>query len=244
MKTVLAQGKTNINGPQQGGLVQTQIGEWWFLHFQDMGVYGRVIHLQPVQWKDGWPVIGVNNKNYCGEPVTTYKKPDVGKTHSIEVPATSDEFNNNKLGLQWSWHANPQQGWGFPSNNDYIRLYGQYYPEDYINFWNIPNLLMQKLPAPAFRATMKVTAVLQNEGDIAGLIMMGWDYSYMALKKTAKGYVLIRTGCKDTEQKNKELVEDSMALVKLKPVKKLNFKTMLEFADIYWRVVVNDGALC
>ncbi|MBX2922505.1 MAG: glycoside hydrolase 43 family protein [Chitinophagaceae bacterium] len=244
VKRVLDQGKTNVNGPHQGGLVDTKTGEWWFLHFQDKGAYGRVLHLQPVNWKDGWPVMGINDKNYSGEPVLTFKKPNVGNTYPVEVPATSDEFNSHALGLQWSWHANPQQSWGFPSQNGYIRLYGQYYPENYTNFWDIPNLLLQKLPAPAFTATMKATAVLQNVGDMAGLIMMGWDYGYLALKKTANGYAIVQTNCKDAEQKTPEQQSANIELKNFKPVVKYNYKTRLEFAEMYFRVVVKDGAIC
>ena len=65
-KTVLAQGKTAINGPHQGGWVHTPYGEDWFLHFQDKGAYGRVVWLQPVDWSSGWPIMGDK-----GEPLTT-----------------------------------------------------------------------------------------------------------------------------------------------------------------------------
>jgi beta-xylosidase len=181
-KKVLAQGTTNINGPHQGSLVDTQTGEWWFVHFQDKGAYGRIIHLQPVAWKDNFPVMGNNDKNDCGEPVLSYNKPNVGKSFSIETPQESDDFNSGKLGLQWQWHANPGQAWGFPSRNGYLRLYGQYFPEDYINFWDVPNLLLQKFPAPEFSATSKVSATLINEGDKAGFIVMGMDYSYIVVR--------------------------------------------------------------
>lgn len=244
VKRVLDQGNTNVNGPHQGGLVQTQAGEWWFLHFQDKGPYGRIVHLQPVHWKDGWPVMGIHDTNYCGEPVLTYAKPDVGKAFPVEVPATSDEFSSYQLGLQWSWHANPQQSWGFPSADGYMRLYGQYYPQDYVNFWDIPNLLMQKISAPAFTATMKATVVLQNEGDMAGLIMMGWDYSYIALKKTSEGYEVIRQVCKDAEQKNKEVAAGQVVLKNFQPVIKYNHQTKLELAEVYFRVIMKEGALC
>ena len=67
-KKVLAQGKSQINGPHQGGWVHTKYGEDWFIHFQDKEAYGRVVHLQPVTWKDNWPVMGkVPAKGYCGE---------------------------------------------------------------------------------------------------------------------------------------------------------------------------------
>jgi len=244
MKKVLHQGNTEINGPHQGGLVETQTGEWWFMHFQDKGVYGRIIHLQPVTWKDGWPVMGINDKNYCGEPVTTYRKPNVGKTYPIETPQESDEFNSAKLGLQWSWHANPQQTWGYASNLGYYRMYGQYYPENYINFWNMPNLLMQKLPAPEFTATMKISAVLQNEGDKAGLIMMGWDYSYIALVKTKDGYELEQIECKEAEQKTPEKEIVRIQLKNLKTEIKYNYQTRLENIEFHFRVSVKDGGLC
>ena len=244
VKRVLEQGKTNINGPHQGGLVNTQTGEWWFIHFQDKGVYGRVAHLQPVTWKDGWPVMGINTKNHCGEPVVTHRKPNVGKSYPIATPQESDEFDSPKLGLQWSWHANPLQAYGFASSNGYYRMYGQYYPDGFINFWNIPNLLMQKLPASEFTATMKVNAVLQNEGDKTGLIMMGWDYSYLALVKTLNGYELEQIVCKDAEDKTEEKTIARIPLKGLQLEEKYNYQTQLEVVTFYFRIKVEDGGLC
>lgn len=244
MKKVLAQGNTDINGPHQGGLVETQTGEWWFLHFQDTGVYGRIAHLQPVNWKEGWPVMGVNDKDYCGEPVITYKKPNVGKVYPIVTPADSDEFNASKLGLQWSWHANPKQTWGFASKDGYYRMYGQYYPENFINFWDVPNLLMQKLPAPEFTATMKATAVLLNEGDKAGLIIMGWDYAYIALIKTKDGYQLQQISCVDAEQKTSEIEEKRIALKNVSIKEIYNYQTQQEHLQFYFRIKVMDSGLC
>jgi beta-xylosidase len=90
-KTVLAQGETNVNGPHQGGWIQTKQGEDWFVHFQDKGAYGRVVHLQPVTWTNGWPVMGIDKDgDMCGESVTTYRKPNVGKTYPIQNPVESD----------------------------------------------------------------------------------------------------------------------------------------------------------
>ncbi|MDR1091503.1 MAG: glycoside hydrolase, partial [Prevotella sp.] len=179
-----------------------------------------------------------------GEPVTSYKIPNVGRTDPIETPVDSDEFDSPKLGLQWSWHANPKQTWGYASNMGYYRMYGQYYPEDFTNFWDIPNLLMQKLTAPEFTATMKVTAVLQNEGDKAGLIIMGWDYSYLALKKTANGYALEQVVCLDAEQKTQEKVITDIALKNLKIEEKLNYQTPTNNVHFYMQMKVQDGGIC
>jgi beta-xylosidase len=68
-KIVMHQGNSPTNGPHQGAWVETPEGSHWFIHFQDRGVYGRITHLQPMSWVDGWPMIGINvNAEYCGEP--------------------------------------------------------------------------------------------------------------------------------------------------------------------------------
>src|ERR1044072_2040209 len=101
-KIVLAQGKSATGGPHQGALVDTPTGEWWFLHFQDKGPYGRVVHLQPAVWKNGFAVIVPDaGGDGTGEPVTRFKKPNVGKTYLIETPQDSDEFDSSGVGLQW-----------------------------------------------------------------------------------------------------------------------------------------------
>jgi len=101
-KIVLDQGATAMNGPHRGRWIETQTGESWFVHFQDRGAYGRIIHLQPMIWKNDWPVIGSDPKETGkGEPVLTWKKPNVGKTYPIAIPQFSDEFDSLNLGLQW-----------------------------------------------------------------------------------------------------------------------------------------------
>lgn len=84
----MAQGTSTVNGPHQGAWVDGVDGRDWFYHFQDQGAYGRVVHLQPMRWRDGWPVIGVDKDNTgVGEPVLTYAKP-AGKDRGILVPPT------------------------------------------------------------------------------------------------------------------------------------------------------------
>ncbi|MEX2336445.1 MAG: glycoside hydrolase 43 family protein, partial [Fulvivirga sp.] len=73
----LAQGETDINGPHQGAWVTTESGEDWFIHFQDKGAYGRIVHLQPMEWKNGWPTMGEDpDGDGTRQPVMTHKKPD------------------------------------------------------------------------------------------------------------------------------------------------------------------------
>lgn len=185
-KTVMHQGDTDINGPHQGGMVELDSGEWWFMHFQDRGVYGRIAHLQPMRWINDWPVIGEDkNGDGIGEPVSSWKKPDIGKTFPIKTPQTSDEFNTKKLGLQWQWHANPKAEWYSlnRAHKDHLRLYSIQNLTQAGNLRFAPNLLLQKFPAPAFSANAQVTFHPEGEKDRAGLVVMGKTWAYLAFFK-------------------------------------------------------------
>ncbi|WP_375445653.1 glycoside hydrolase 43 family protein [uncultured Fibrella sp.] len=235
-KVVMDQGSTSINGPHQGAWVTANAGkteEDWFLHFQDKEAYGRVVHLQPMTWVNDWPVIGVDKDgDGKGEPVLTYRKPAVGRTYPMATPAESDEFTTRSLGLQWQWQANPKGVWHTTSNQGFLRLYSYKVPDEAKNYWDVPNLLMQKFPAETFMATTKLTfkpnTKLVNEK--TGLIVMGMSYAGLALKTDKEGVSLVYTLC----QKAADGKPEAETLIT-----RLNGS-----APIYLRVEVTNGAKC
>lgn len=242
-RIVMAQGKTDINGPHQGGWVDTPAGESWFLHFQDKGAYGRVLHLNPMKWINDWPVIGVDKDgDGCGDPVSRYRKPKTDKTYPIETPVESDEFDTRKLGLQWEWHANYQDVFGFTTNMGYARIYGHELSSHFKNFWEVPNLLMQKFPAEEFTATAKLKVSAKDDGQLSGLIIMGWDYSWIGVEKQGEKFLLKQAVCKDAEQGNLEQVS---TLAVLEPSRKFEAGLFPNYErEIYIRVHVDKGAYC
>lgn len=242
-RIVMTQGKTDINGPHQGGWVDTPAGESWFLHFQDKGAYGRVLHLNPMKWVNDWPVIGVDKDgDGCGDPVSRYRKPKTGKTYPIETPVESDEFDTRKLGLQWEWHANYQDVFGFTTNMGYVRIYGHELSPHFKNFWEVPNLLMQKFPAEEFTATAKLKVSAKDDGQLSGLIIMGWDYSWIGVEKQGEKFLLKQAVCKDAEQDNLEQVS---TLAVLEPSRKFEAGLFPNYErEIYIRVHVGKGAYC
>ena len=242
-RIVMAQGKTDINGPHQGGWVDTPAGESWFLHFQDKGAYGRVLHLNPMKWINDWPVIGVDKDgDGCGDPVSRYRKPKTDKTYPIETPVESDEFDTRKLGLQWEWHANYQDVFGFTTNMGYARIYGHELSPHFKNFWEVPNLLMQKFPAEEFTATAKLKVSAKDDGQLSGLIIMGWDYSWIGVEKQGEKFLLKQAVCKDAEQGNLEQVS---TLAVLEPSRKFEVGLFPNYErEIYIRVHVDKGAYC
>lgn len=215
-KTVLAQGNSPVNGPHQGGWVDTPTGEDWFMHFQDVGAYGRLVHLQPMKWVDDWPVIGIDKDgDGCGEPVLTYKKPNVGKNYPICTPQESDEFDGYTLSPQWQWQANINEKWAyFNGGEGFVRLYSYPVPEDYKSLWDVSNLMLQKTPAPNFTATTKLTfkPTEKYKGERTGLVVMGMDYAGLVVENTDNGLVLSQVECLKADRGGTEKVNASVPL--------------------------------
>jgi beta-xylosidase len=201
-KIVLAQGKTAVNGPHQGALVDTPAGEWWFVHFQDRGPYGRIVHLQPAVWKNGFPVIGADSDNDgTGEPVLRHKKPNVGRSYQTATPPDSDEFESHRIGPQWQWHANPEARWAFPyPTASVLRMFSVENPEGYKNLWDLPNLLLQKFPAEEFTATVKLKLQPRFEGEQFGLVIMGLDYSLIGVTNRGGKLFVSQSTAKDADK--------------------------------------------
>ena len=190
-RVVMRQGDTPVNGPHQGAWVDTVTGEDWFLHFQDVYAAGRIIHLQPMSWKEDWPIIGIaKDGNDYGEPVLTYRKPNVGeaaKEAEICEPDASDDFSKNTLGLQWQWNANPKEDW-YKLTSEGLCL-NAVKQEEKIKHGDYPNLLLQKWPAPEFicDTTLSLTGLKANEE--AGVISMGVKYALLSFARNEEGMV-------------------------------------------------------
>lgn len=231
-KVVLAQGKTNINGPHQGGWVHTKYDEDWFLHFQDKEAYGRVVHLSPIDWTSGWPIMGKK-----GEPVTTYRKPKAS-TSVVVNPAESDEFNGTTLGKQWQWHGNYDEKFGTATAFGTYRIYTHKLSDGWKNFWELPNMLLQKTPADEFTVTTKIRFTSKSDGQFGGLIMMGLDYSALVVRRAGNELQLVQMTCLQAD-KGKQQSETVLTTLKPTAVDKTEYKPGIH-EDIYLRLCVRN----
>jgi len=193
-RIVMEQGHSPVNGPHQGAWVRTAAGQDWFLHFQDRKAHGRIVHLQPMRWTDGWPVIGGDSgKPGVGQPVAQHTKPAAGD--GFAAPAASDEFAVPTLGPQWQWNANPQPAWHtLTARPGVLRLPTQPVPaaHDYVR---AAPILSQKVPAPAFTVQTHVELHNAADGDRAGLIVDGMQYAWIGLRAVAGRTQLVYTEC-------------------------------------------------
>jgi len=222
-RIVLAQGKSPVNGPHQGALVDTPAGENWFIHFQDKDAYGRIVHLQPVRWENDWPLMGtgVVTGAATGDPVLVHRKPAL-PPQPVAVPPTSDDFNSPTLGLQWQWQANPGRDWfSLTAKPGSLRLLAQPEPKPG-NLYDAPFLLMQKFPALEFSMT---TLLAASSASQAGLIVFGYDYAWIGLR-------------------DGKLVQVTVMKAAEKPVTTEQVALEQVTGPVHLRVGVTDGGLC
>lgn len=188
-RRVLEQGSTDVNGPHQGALVDTPDGsEWWFIHFQQHGIHGRITHLQPARFTpDGWIEMGDG-----GEPVLSHRRPAIADDGPQLSIATSDDFSVPALGLQWQWQGNPKTDWySLTERPGWMRLRAVSCPSEKGNLYYAPNLLLQKLPADEFTVTTVVEPHFTDSLARAGLVTMGKEYSYIAVSNDS---IMVVTG--------------------------------------------------
>ena len=228
-KIVMHQGNSDINGPHQGGLVDTLSKEEWFIHFQDKGVYGRICHLQPVKWENGWPIIGIDsNGDGIGEPVLQYKKPnDVPVVEPCE-PETSDDFNERSLKLQWQWLANPKEDfYSLTEKPETLRLYSlNTTGEEKAIIWNSANVLTQKVVCPEFVAETKMDFAKMEVSSKSGMLIVGGEYASMCIERSENEIDIIYL---ESKGEDKNQTENIIERIPCKAVNEVYFK--MEFTS-------------
>lgn len=192
-KIVMLQNDSKINGPHQGALIDLPNNKWAFMHFQDMGPYGRVVHLQPVKWINDWPICGMVKDELLGG--TPYSECDyiIEKKSNYKIPV-SDKFKGNKLSEIWQTPANKTGHWY--DVNDSLTLYCTYNGEKAYNALNLtPNLFLTKIALYSFTVKTKCIIDLINDGDEIGFTYMGNNYQYICIRRIdGKNHLQLRQG--------------------------------------------------
>ena len=97
------------------------------------------------------------------------------------------------------------------------------------NLWFVPNLLLQKFPAPSFKVTTKIDFHPELPGEKSGLVIMGKEWAFVALTKTDDGLKLgMYTGTYFQGYDKTELIES----------------VDIQQGTCYLRVYVDDKAAC
>jgi len=203
MRTVVIHRADKITGPYegklgfqdlgvaQGGMIDTPDGRWFAYLFKDNGAVGRIPYLVPIEWKDGWPLIGVNGK----VPETLDLPASKGLIPGI---VASDEFKRKKgerdLPLVWQWNHNPDNRfWSVTQRKGFLRLTTGRIDS---NVLTARNMLTQRTIGPVCSGTIAMETAGMKNGDFAGLCLLQSNYGLVGVKMVngAKSIYMVNVG--------------------------------------------------
>jgi beta-xylosidase len=238
MRTVVIHRADKIGGPYegrialqdsgiaQGGLIDMPGGEWYAYLFRDYGSVGRIPYLVPVQWINGWPVLGVN-----GKVATTLNLP--ANKSLIPGIVHSDDFNRIKkepLPLVWQWNHNPDNSlWSLSDRRGYLRLTTGRIDT---NFLLARNTLTQRTIGPVCTGSTLLDVSKMKEGDFAGLCLLQKNYGLMGVKIENGNRVLVMINAGSGKPVEVESIPFTKKIIYLKAT--CDFTNRKDTADFYY----------
>ena len=170
--------------PNQGGIVQTEAGGWYFLTHHGSGAWeGRCASLLPVTWVDGWPLIGQVGADGIGRMVWSGVLPVAGQP--VVSPQSSDEFNETALPPQWEWNYQPRAGmWSLAERPGFLRLHAfkPLRPDDLMTAGD--TLTQRVMRTTTNSVTLALDLGGMMAGQVAGLCHFAKDNSTLAVRQT------------------------------------------------------------
>lgn len=171
--------------PHQGGLVQTQAGDWWYMAFTDAFPGGRVPTLAPITWTgDGWPTLQTVN----GRWGTTYNRPNITTSKTVAPMIGRDTFVGPTLGHRWEWNHNPDTS-RFSVGNG-LRLQTATVTND---LYNARNTLTHRIQGPSSTATVELDYSGMANGDRSGLAMLRQSSAWIGVVKSGGSTRVVMT---------------------------------------------------
>lgn len=230
MRTVIIHRADKITGPwegriglqdkgvAQGGLIDVPNGKWFAYLFRDNGAVGRIPYLVPVEWQDGWPVIGIDGKVPMNLDLPASKGLIPGIVHS-------DEFKRKKrspsFSLVWQWNHNPDNSlWSLTERKGFLRLKTG---RTDTSFYLAKNTLTQRTIGPVCTGITALDVANMKDGDFAGLALLQKNFGQLGVQMngSSKAIVMVNASTgKPVEVANIPLNQN-----------KIFFKAVCDFTD-------------
>lgn len=188
-KIILMQGDSKVNGPHQGALIDINDDKYVFMHFQDLDNYGRVCHIQDVNFIEGWPICGIDTGNFVGIPSLTYPY-FLKKDDTLKINYT--DFFKDKINESWQWPCNIKDNF-YRIEDGLLLNCIKKENENYLYLER--NRMMQKLALANFKVKTTLDKRFLKETSKTGLCLMGFNYAYL---EVSPKYISLKKGTKDT----------------------------------------------
>lgn len=218
-------------GIAQGPLFDDADGNWYAMMFQDCGAVGRVPFLMPVEWKDGWPILGAD-----GKVPQSFEVPFTKRETKDIIQSDSFEHRENILNRVWQWnHAPGGEAWSFTKRPGYLRLESRGPVQE---LFVAENTLTQRTRAPYSAFTVQLFCDGMKNGDFAGLCVMLEQYGQIGVRQRNGARELVLR-YRDGERAPYDVVSRE-GLMGLKNWYSVREKTATLLKDTVWLKVVFD----
>lgn len=183
-----SQGKDVDKEPNQGAIVDTEDGKWYFVTHHGTGDFdGRVLSVVPVNWKDGWPHCGEDTDgDNVGEMTWILPKP-IDKQTTITMQ-TSDSFDSPRLGHQWEFNHQPREDkWSLLERKGHLRLYAfnQLHKGEFFSTGNVLSQRYIRWGKGEFIAKLDISQTV--EGQETGIAHFNGGKDYACIVVTKRG---------------------------------------------------------
>ncbi len=167
--------------PHQGGIVQTEHGDWYYMGFVDAYPGGRIPVLAPMRWNaDGWPELQITGNAWGA----SYPYPVA--PHPLKAHTGTETFSGPALGAEWEWNHNPDNTrW---SLKDGLRLQTAAVTDD---FYTARNTLTHRILGPRSTATILLDYSRMKDGDRAGLALLRDSSAWVGVKREGGSYRVV-----------------------------------------------------
>jgi beta-xylosidase len=166
--------------PHQGGIVETQNGDWYYMAFNDSYPAGRIPVLAPVTWKDGWPSVTLSGSAWGA----SYPFPNLPCGAGRVKPMTgTDTFEGAALEPHWEWNHNPDNTkW---SSGSGLTLSTATVTKD---LYAARNTLTRRMIGPTSTATIELDYTAMKDGDVAGLAALRDASARIGVSRTGDAF--------------------------------------------------------
>jgi alpha-N-arabinofuranosidase len=184
-----------IQATGHGDLIEAHNGSWWLVF---LGIrpnpplsyhhLGRETFLAPVSWtNDGWPIVGHDGKVHLEIDV------DCLPLHRWDKENARDDFENQRLELQWNFLRNPkEENWSLIERPGWLKLIGS---EVTLNDTNSPAFIGRRQEHFCCSVSTLLDFSPKRDQEEAGLtVFMNEHHHYeiAATRLKGKRHVIVR----------------------------------------------------
>ena len=230
-------------GIAQGSLIDTPDGKWYAYLFQDHGAVGRIPYIVPVEWKEGFPILGTDGKvpmtlnipkegSGLGNIVTSDEFDRSGTLLAALAakPRGENDYVRDAFPLAWQWNHNPDNRyWSLTDRPGWLRLTTGRVDK---HFLEARNSLTQRTFGPQCAAVTLIDVSNMKDGDYAGLAALQKQYGFVGVKMQdgVKSVVMVNTVNDLPNEEDIVALEGNLVHLKIE----CDFRDRADTARFYW----------